>query len=224
VSVKGTGKFALDISCIALAGGKGLRLGCDKVLETIGNKSLLQRVVSCLSVYKSEIIIVTATKQSIPQFTDYPKLRVVTDIYLGKGPLGGIYSGLAASDSFYNLVVACDMPFLNQALLHYMIQLSANFDLVVPRLDDMVEPLHAVYSKDCLAPIEHLLKQGSLRVAQLFPLVRVRYVEAEEINRFDPEHLSFFNINTVADLRMARELAKGDVSHDKCRAGSGKNS
>jgi len=198
----------LDIGCIVLAGGKGLRLGQDKALETIGTRSLLERVVFCLSFFSSDIIIVTASKQSYSQLIGYPKLKVVTDIYLNKGPLGGIYTGLKVSDSFYNLVVACDMPFLNQALLHYMLQISAGFDLVVPRLEDMVEPLHAVYSKNCLAPIEYLFQQGGLSVRELFTLVRVRYVEAEEINRFDPEHLSFFNINSQADLERAKSLVK----------------
>ena len=205
----------MGISCIVLAGGKGLRLGRNKALEIIGNRSLLQRVVSHINSFSSDIIVVTATKQSFPQFVDYPKLRIITDIYSGKGPLGGIYTGLIVSDSFYNLVVACDMPFLNQALLHYMIEVSADFDLVVPRLDSMIEPLHAVYSKGCLASIERLLEQGNLNVRELFNLVRVRYVDTEEINRFDPKHLSFFNINTEADLETARELARRDMSNDK---------
>ena len=212
---EGTEKYTLDISCIVLAGGKGLRLGQSKALEIIGDRSLLQRVVFSLSFFKGDIIIVTANKQSFSQLIDYPKLRVITDIYPGKGPLGGIYTGLAASDSFYNLVVACDMPFLNQALLRYMIQISASFDLVIPRLGNMVEPLHAVYSKGCLVPIEGLLKQGNLTVTELTNLVRVRFVDAEEINRFDPKHLSFFNINTEADLVTARELARGDRGDDK---------
>ena len=121
-----TEKYTLDISCTILAGGKGLRLGHNKVFESIGKRSMLQRVVDSLSFLNSDIIIVTATKQALSQFIDYPKLRVVTDIYPGKGPLGGIYSGLAASDSFYNLAVACDMPFLNQALLRYMMQISTS--------------------------------------------------------------------------------------------------
>jgi len=206
----------LDISFIVLAGGKGLRLGHEKALETVDNKSLIQWVVFSLSFFNSDIIIVAAAKQFFHRFVGYPKLRIVTDAYPGKGPLGGIYTGLATSDSFYNLVVACDMPFLNQALLDYMIQISASFDLVVPRLGDMVEPLHAVYSKSCLAPIEGLLKQGNLKIHELFTLVKVRYVEATEINRFDPEHLSFFNVNTEADLKMAREIAKGNMNNDKC--------
>ena len=199
----------MDISCIVLAGGKGLRLGHDKALETVGNRSLLQWAVYNLSFLNSDIIIVTAREPSFPHFIGYPKLKIVSDTYPGKGPLGGIYTGLEVSDSVYNLVVACDMPFLNQALLRYMIQLSPNFDLVVPRWSNKVEPLHAVYSKTCLAPVESLLKQGSLRITQLFTSLRVRYVETEEIDRFDPKHLSFFNINTQADLETARKLNKG---------------
>ena len=198
----------MDISCIVLAGGKGLRLGRDKALEAVGNKSLLQRVVSNLSLFNRDIIIVTAGEQALPQFVDYPKSRIVPDTYPGKGALSGIYTGLATSDSFYNLVVACDMPFLNHDLLRYMIQLSPSFDVVVPRLGNMVEPLHAVYSKNCLTSAESLFKQGNLSITELFTLVKVRYVEAEEIDRFDPKHLSFFNINTEADLNRARELVK----------------
>ena len=119
------------------------------------------------------------------------------------------------SDSPYNLVVACDMPFLNQDLLRYMIQLSVDFDLVVPRVNNYVEPLHAVYSRSCLAPIEDMIAQGKLSVNKLLDLVRVKYVEAEEIDRFDPEHLSFFNINTKADMEMAREIIKGNCGDDK---------
>jgi len=199
----------LETSCIVLAGGKSLRLGRDKVLETVGNRSLLQLVLSCVTSLTREVIIVAVSEQIIPQSIDHSKLRVVTDIYPGKGPLGGIYTGLATSTSFYNLVVASDMPFLNQALLRYMIQLSANFDLVVPQMGNLVEPLHAVYTKRCLAPIEQMIKQDKLSVNQLFRLVKVRYVEAEEMERFDPKHLSFFNINTKADLKRARELARG---------------
>jgi len=205
----------LETSCIVLAGGKSLRLGYDKALETVGNKSLLQRVISCVSPLSSAIILVTARELTTLQSIDYPKLRVVTDIYPGKGPLVGIYTGLVTSTLFYNLVVASDMPFLNQALLRYMIQLSTNFDIVAPRVGNLVEPLHAVYTKSCSAPIEQIIKQGKLSVNKLFSLVRVRYVEAEEIERFDPKHLSFFNINTKADLEKARELARGDMSDDK---------
>lgn len=191
-------------------------MGRDKVLEYIGNESLLQRVVSKLETFGSEIIIVAADGQSFSQFADHPKVSIETDIYPGRGSLVGLYTGLVASTSFYNVVVACDMPFLNRALLRYMAQLSTGVDAVVPRLGKMVEPLHAVYSRGCLTTIERLLEEGNLAVRDILPLIKVRYVETEEIDMFDPTHLSFFNINTEADLEKARELVKGEVSDAEC--------
>lgn len=196
---------------MVLAGGGGLRLGREKALENLGERSLLEWVLLQLDFLDSDILLITARELSYPWFEGYPRLKVVSDIYPGKGPLGGIYTGLELSDSFYNVVVACDMPFLNRALLGYMASVSAGSDLVVPRFKSLVEPLHAVYSKACLAPIERLLEQGILGIRELFRLVRVRYVEAEEIDRFDPEHLSFFNINTRSDLARARDLLRVTV-------------
>ena len=204
----------MNISGIVLAGGKGLRLGRYKALVTLNGESLVQRVVSKLSFLNSDIIIVLAKGQQPPKLTGYPKLRIVTDAYTSKGPLVGIYTGLLASDSSYNLVVACDMPFLNRDLLRYMVKISAGFDMVIPRVGDMVEPLHAIYSKKCLKVIDRMLGEGSLKIDQLLSLVKVRYVEAREIDRFDPDHLSFFNINTEADLKKARGLINRVKSPD----------
>jgi molybdopterin-guanine dinucleotide biosynthesis protein A len=204
----------LDISCIVLAGGRGSRLGENKAWLTVGEKSLFQWVLYGISFLKGEVIIVTSGKESFPGLSAYPRHKIVSDIYTGRGPLGGIFTGLTVSKSLYNLVVACDMPFLNQALLTYMIQLADGFDVVIPRLDDMVEPLHAVYSKSCLAPMEHMIKQGNLSVNQLLSLITARYVEADEIDRFDAKHLSFFNVNTKADLETAQELVR-NIINDK---------
>jgi len=196
----------IPMSCIVLAGGKATRLGRDKALENVGNRNLLNRVLTCLSYYDCEITVVTATDKALTQLGDFPRLKITTDVYPNKGPLGGIHSGLTASHSFYNLVVACDMPFLNRALLSYMMRLSDGFDMVIPRFNSMVEPLHAIYSKKCLAAIEHLLNRDIRSILELLELVKVRYVESEEIDRFDPEHLSFLNINTEVELEKARDL------------------
>jgi molybdopterin-guanine dinucleotide biosynthesis protein A len=198
----------LSANSIVLAGGKGLRLGHNKALAEIDGENLLQRIISRLGFLNSDIILVVAGSQQPLEVAGYPKLKIVTDIYPGKGPLVGIYSGLLSSDSAYNLVVACDMPFLNKYLIGYMLDVSAGFDITIPRLGNMVEPLHAIYSKNCLKAIEKLLAEDSLKIDSLLKMVKVRYVEAVEIDSFDPEHLSFFNVNTKADLDIARELAE----------------
>jgi len=201
----------LEASCIILAGGKSSRLGHDKVLETIGKRSLLEQTISRVSPLCDELIIVTAQKQAVPDLTSHPNLKVVHDILPFKGPLVGIYTGLTESTSPRSLVVATDMPFLNENLLRHLLQLAADFDLVVPRIRNRLEPLHAVYSKNCLAPMESMIKQDKLCVNKLTQSVKTRYVEAAEIERFDPDYLSFFNINTEADLEKARKLAGGST-------------
>ena len=199
----------MEISSIVLAGGRSLRLGHDKVFKPIGNRNLLDFVIDRVAPLSRETILVAASKNALFQSGKYPGLKLVTDVYPDKGPLGGIYTGLLNSRSLLNLIVASDMPFLNPALLRYMMQVSTDFDLVVPRIGELVEPLHAVYTRGCLEPAEHLLRQNVLSVRRLFSMVRTKYVEADEIDRFDPDHLSFFNINTRADLSRAEEIARG---------------
>jgi molybdopterin-guanine dinucleotide biosynthesis protein A len=104
------------------------------------------------------------------------------------------------------------MPLLNLELLRYMVLLSSDFDVVIPRIEGKTEPLHAVYSRACLGPIEELLRRGELRIIGFFSQVRVRYVEEDEIDAFDPEHRSWFNINSPSELERAQALVKEGVS------------
>jgi len=198
------------MTSIILAGGKSSRLGRSKALQAIGGKSLIQRVVDHLAIISTEIIIATAHGETIP-CSSAVKIKTVADIYPGKGPLVGIYSGLIASSSSWAIVVGCDTPFLSDGLLEYMTQICSTFDVVVPRIKNKLEPLCAVYSKNCSGPIQGLLEQNELRIDKLFSMVKVKYVEEDEINRFDPEHLSFFNINNQDDLDRAKKLATEKV-------------
>jgi molybdopterin-guanine dinucleotide biosynthesis protein A len=194
------------MTSIILAGGKSSRLGRSKPLQVIGGKSLIQWVIDRLAIFSTEIIIATAHGEVIP-CSSSARTKTVADVYPSKGPLGGIHSGLTASSSPQAIVVGCDTPFLSVSLLRYMTQICSTCDIVVPRLEDNVEPLCAVYSKNCLTPIRELLEHNQLEIIKLFSMVRVRYIEEDEIDSFDPEHLSFFNINSQADLDRARELA-----------------
>ena len=183
-----------------------MRLGRAKALERINKLSLIERTIDCLSAVSQAVLVVTSQEQFISITAVRLKGKVVVDLYPGKGALGGVYTGLATADSHHSLVVACDMPFLNRDLLCYLMDLAPNFDVVVPKLDGKFEPLHAIYSKDCLAPIKEILREGSLEILRLFDLVKVRHVGRDEIAKFDPQFLSFFNINTPDDLKKAEEL------------------
>jgi molybdopterin-guanine dinucleotide biosynthesis protein A len=194
------------VTSIILAGGENLRLGRNKALEAINGKSLIERVMERVKQVSDRTLIVISPGQSaLPAVCE---AEVVADVYPGRGPLGGIYTGLLNSKSRRSLVVACDMPFLNVELLRYMIGLAQDFDVVVPRVEEgKVEPLHAIYSRSCLDSMKELLGQNHLKVSRIFNTVRVRYVGRVDCQRFDPQLLSFFNVNRPSDLKRALGLA-----------------
>jgi molybdopterin-guanine dinucleotide biosynthesis protein A len=196
-------EYDMTVTSTVLAGGKSSRLGVDKALAVVGGKSLIQRVIEQLMLVSKQILIVGSPCQF-----DFPSdwgIEYRADLYPGKGPLGGIYTGLVASKSFYNLAVACDMPFLNIELLRYMIKLSHGFDAVVPRVE-RIQPLHAVYCKSCLDGMKARLESGQLGISRFLNTINVRYVEQAECQRFAPQLLSFFNVNSRADLVRANRL------------------
>jgi molybdopterin-guanine dinucleotide biosynthesis protein A len=193
------------MTSVILAGGRSSRFGGSKALELVCGRSLVQWVIDRLTLLSKEILIVTANSGEFA-YSPFPMTRRVVDVYPGKGPLGGIYSGLVTSSCSRAAVVACDMPFVSVALLDYMAQFTPAFDVVVPRLGGMVEPLCAIYSKTCVVPIQGMLERNELAIRELFNAVRVKYVEEDSIDKFDPGHLSFFNVNTKADLDKARLL------------------
>ena len=196
----------LDIGYIILAGGKSKRLGRNKLNEAIGGITLINRVINVLSAFDGEIILVTAEDSSLPDTFTYAKISKVQDLYPGKGMIGGIITGLSASKNFYNLVVASDMPFLSPALIRYMISNAKGNDLVAYKNQNELEPLHAIYSKNCLPILEEIMLKDR-RIFELLGQVKVRYLSPAEINQYDPKKISFFNVNTEADLRIANEIA-----------------
>lgn len=202
----------IPISSIILAGGQSSRLGRDKAFLEVKGQFLIERIIDRLGQVSEEIIIVA---DEVDRYDAFEAI-VVSDVYPGKGALGGIFSGLNRATNHHSLVVACDMPFLNVSLLRYMQGLAAPYDVVIPRIGRLTEALHSIYSQDCLPFIEKQLLAGDLRIVHFFPHVRVRYVEQAEIEIFDPEHLSFFNINSEADL----EKATGIWRHEELASGT----
>ena len=191
---------------IILGGGQSSRLGQDKISLSIGGENLLQRTISRLSQLGGDIILVLAQDQGKPELSSPQTVKIANDLYSGKGPLIGIYSGLRASDDEYCVAVACDMPFLNIDLLRYMKELAPEFDVVIPQVKNELEPLHAVYSKNCLRVIGEMIEENDLKIRHMLNQVKVRYVEESEVDSFDPDHLSWFNINTPDDLQKATEI------------------
>ncbi len=196
-----------NYSLIILAGGKGRRLGQEKAWVKFKGQTLLERAVSRLGSLTDQIKIVSAPGQKLPLGGTTGRLEIVEDVYPGKGPLVGIYSGLSACRGIGGFVTACDMPFVNLEFSRYLISLSPGFDVVIPVRGELQEPLHAFYSMQCIKTIGELIEKEDYKIDHLLQRVRTRYVESNDIERFDPAGNSFFNINTLQDLETAVKMA-----------------
>ncbi len=190
---------------IILAGGRSSRMDTDKAILTVRSRPVIVEVMDILSSVVKEILIITNQPETYGDL-DLPTVR---DIVAGKGPLGGIYTGLSVSGTRLNFVMACDMPFVNPHFVRYMLDAVHSFDAVVPETGKGFEPLHAIYTKNCLGPILHLLRAGDLKVQSLYSRVNVSYIRANEIERFDPTLKMFMNMNNRDDFRRAQAIARG---------------
>ena len=202
-------KRYFSLTAIILAGGESSRIGLNKSKDQmkLAGRPLIDWVISTLTSLDNltkEDIIIVGSKEKYSNFK-----RVFKDVFPQKGPLGGIFSGLKVSTSQYNLLVGCDMPFIEVKLLQYMIENVNTYDIVIPCYGKgLIEPLCAIYSKSCLEVIERNIKDGVLSVREIFPHLKVKFIKEEEIKKFDAELYSFFNINFQHDFTRAEELIK----------------
>ena len=201
-------------TAVVLAGGKSSRMGRPKSLLPFDGEPLILHIVHALQRMFAETVIVAAPDQDLP---DLPA-TVVRDEIAYQGPVGGIYYGLKAAGGNFCFVTSCDVPFLNPSLISYLISQISDHDAVVPHWENRFQPLHAVYRTSVLPLLKEQLERGELRPVYLFDKVQTCKIGEEEIRRFDPEGLSFLNMNTPDDYERAlqrwRELRSTESRTD----------
>lgn len=196
------------LSIAIIAGGKSSRMGTDKAFALLSGKPLITHILERVAdLGQDETFFITNRPDAYAALGPPMYADVIPD----KGSLGGIYSAIHHSKNQDTLVIACDMPFVNPHLLRYMIGLRSApdgpFDVIVPRVENYPEGMHAIYSKACLAPIRTNLDADRLKIIGFYGKVRVRYLDEPEYTPLDPKGLSFYNANTPEELEQARRLA-----------------
>jgi molybdopterin-guanine dinucleotide biosynthesis protein A len=196
------------VRAVVLAGGRSSRMGANKALLRLheGGPTLIELVIGALrdAGFENPLLVTTT-----PVEYGFLGLESVPDELAGAGPLVGILSGLLHGGAQRILVVGCDMPLLKPDLLRFMASLPSNADAIVPRWRGKdgrvnVETLHTIYALECVEPIRRRLVDGDYRAHALFSDLKVRYVDEDELRRFDPELDSFRNVNTPEDLAALR--------------------
>jgi molybdopterin-guanine dinucleotide biosynthesis protein A len=183
-------------------------MGEDKALKPFLGRPLIQRVVDRLRPIADELLVTT----NRPESYDFLGLRLLPDIRPDRGALGGLYTAVASAAQPTVAVVACDMPFASAHLLEAAARLlvEEEADVVIPKSEEGYEPLHAVYRREaCLPAIEAALDADLWKVVAWFPHVRVRVLTSEEVRRYDPDSLAFWNVNTPEEFQRAEAIASG---------------
>jgi molybdopterin-guanine dinucleotide biosynthesis protein A len=194
-----------SLTGIILSGGKSVRMGRDKAFIEIDGIPIIQRIYDIFQKIFTEIIIVTNQKEFYSGF----KAKIVSDLIINNGALGGLYTGLFFSSNPYSFCVACDMPFLKESMIQYLIKQANGYDVIVPRTEDGLQPLHAVYSKNCLESIKNIIGIGKYKIIDFYPLVKTKIIEESEFISLDINlnlmRESFVNINTPGELNFLKE-------------------
>lgn len=190
---------------LLLAGGKSRRMGRDKRFLELGGRTLLERSLGVLEGLFAEVLLSVA--EPLPEFRDL-RARVVFDMVPDCATLGGLYTGLSSASHPRVFTAACDMPFLAPPLIRRMADLGRDADVVMVRLANGLQPMHAIYSKACLPHMERMLQAKNLRVQDLVSVssLSVKVLSEEDVREADPKLLSFLNVNQPADLEFARKL------------------
>ena len=193
------------ISGIVLGGGQSRRMGCDKRRLHWEGEPFLDRVCKLMGTLFDEVLLVTAQED---YDCSHLPVRLVTDKIPQKGSLGGLYTGLMEAKNTLTFVVACDMPFLLKESISRLCLLSHS-DVLMVKLPKGIQPLHARYSKRCAPIIEQMIQEGDLKIQNLISRsgLTVKIIEETLFDDIDPYRQSFMNINTPADLELARKTS-----------------
>ena len=195
----------MRVTGVIQAGGKSTRMGGKpKSLLELGGRRIIERVLDAVAPAVADVLIVTNT----PELYGFLGVPMVADVYPDHGSLGGIFSGLAAAPGDAAFTVACDMPFLHREVARLVVSRAAEGDVVIPRVGQQLQTMHAVYGKACLAPIEARLRVGRLKIVSFFDSVRVVEIDEAAVARHRAPDVVFMNVNTPDELAHARALAE----------------
>jgi len=198
-----------DLTVAVMAGGKSSRMGRNKAFVTLRGRPLIEHVLARVGALES--VAGTILLANEPEPYAYLGLPTYPDLIPDKGALGGLYTALHHSPTEAVLAVACDMPFINVGLLRHLDGLRAEaggpYDAIVPRVEGYPQGMLAIYTRACLPAIRQRIDEDRLKLRGFHDLVRVRYVDEPEYHAYDPQGLSFFNVNTPDELEAAARLA-----------------
>jgi len=165
---------------IILAGGKSSRMGEDKGLVFLEGQPMVTHVIEQLKEVVGEVIVIANNTE-------------------GKGPVGGIYTGLVYSKTELNLCISCDTPFVSAQFLKWLLSQANGSMVTLPRFNENVHQLIGVYKKSAIPVFKNNLNSGRLKLSKVNDEAGCAIVDAAKSGLLLSEK-EFSNINRKSDL------------------------
>ena len=180
-----------------LAGGQSRRLGRNKALVEVKGQTIIEKVVSAVPAKKENVKIVTSSFQTFR----FLKLEMISDIHPGLGPIGGVHAGLVDSAFDFNFFLACDLPLISTEVIQLVLDSHSGQDVFGVRTKKGLEPLCALYSKNCISTIDNQMKIKDYSLHSLLETIPSEFIEMENSNLL-------FNMNTKQDLEDLKDFSR----------------
>jgi molybdenum cofactor guanylyltransferase len=189
-----------NATAFILAGGKSSRMGVDKAFLELGGRTLLARALEVAGKVTPQVRLL-GDKNRFAAFGG-----VVEDIYLERGPLGGIHAALKSTTTDFNLMLAVDLPLIGSEFLRYLLSEAERWEAVVtlPRSGGVFQPTCAVYRKEFVEIAERALLAGKNKIGAIFHEVNTRVIEEDELRNAGFAVQIFRNLNTLAEWEEAK--------------------
>lgn len=187
-----------------LAGGRSRRMGQDKAALKAGEHTLLDLVIERVSRQLFDLTIVGGQEVwAQGRGVNYSADAVSG----GRGPLAGLVAAMdfaaqSGSQSPFVFVTAIDMPFLPFDLVAKLVDESRDDLPVIPRYEDRLQPLAALWPTSLRDEIASGLQDNSARSMKDIYQASGHTQVAFETEVVDP----FFNVNTPEDLEKVRRI------------------
>ena len=202
-----------EVSTFILAGGASIRMGTEKALLEFGSEPLIKHTARVLEPLVGDVVVVGR-----PELYSALGLRAIPDKFVGqacgsepvRASLVGIFTALTSTASDWNFILACDLPYLTREWVDWLLTraVASRCQIVMPRTSRGLEPLAAVYRRECATAILAALKSGIRKVTDALAGFEIEFVEEMDWREFDPEHRVLKNMNKPEDYREAQRWWK----------------
>ncbi|MCK9209306.1 MAG: molybdenum cofactor guanylyltransferase [Ignavibacteriaceae bacterium] len=201
----------LDTTGIILAGGESSRMGMNKALLRIDDKTSIQIILEKMKKIFENVLI----SANEPALYGTLQTQIIPDIITNHGPLSGVHAGLSVSLTEKVFFVPCDLPLMSARMIRYFLEHNTNAEIILPKIQNIPRYDFGIFNRSVITKIEREINgddpNPSLR--KLVKTGNTEYIEVEKLPFFDKNF--FLNMNNPAEYEQVKLLFQIQSNDDE---------